>query len=145
MLIQDPLPITISGGATDIFCNGFCDGTITTLSSGGPGTLTYVWSPDPGGGQGTSNSSQLCADVYTLTVTDANGCIATGTWTINEPPAIVLSATSIQSECGICNGSAEVDVIGGSPGYTYLWTLGAAIYGTDSVLGGYVLVCILFW
>jgi len=136
VLIQDPLPITISGVATDILCNGVCDGTITTLVSGGTGTLTYAWSPDPGNGQGTNIASQLCADSYTLTLTDANGCTATQTWTINEPPAIVLSATSIQSECGICNGSAEVDVIGGTPGYTYLWTLGAAIYGTDSILGG---------
>ena len=136
VLIQDPLPITISGVATDILCNGVCDGTITTLISGGTGTLTYSWSPEPGSGQGTNNASQLCADVYTLTVTDSNGCITTQTWTINQPSAIVLSATSVQSECGICNGSAEVEVIGGTQGYTYLWTLGAAIYGTDSVLSG---------
>ena len=61
-------------------CSGNCNGTAAVNATGGTGDplvdYTYTWAPDPGvpNGQGTSGISSLCANTYTVTVTDSNNC-----------------------------------------------------------------------
>jgi gliding motility-associated-like protein len=117
-------------GFTNVTCNGACDGTATVSASGGTGPYTYAWTPT--GGTGTT-ATGLCPGVYTCTVTDANGCIATATVLITEPPALAITPSQDDLVCfGVCNGSASVVVTGGTPGYTYLWSSG----GTASLETG---------
>ena len=55
-------------------------------------------------------------------VADANGCDDTLSFTITEPPAIVLVASTIDVLChGNSTGEASVIATGGTPGYTYNW------------------------
>ena len=58
-------------------CYNECDGTITVTVDGGTAPITYTWSD---GESGTSlyERTGLCADTYTVTVSDANGCVAGG-------------------------------------------------------------------
>ena len=60
---------TISTG-NNISCNGGSDGSLTASGSGGAGSYTYAWVT----GASTANVTGLAAGVYTVTVTDANGC-----------------------------------------------------------------------
>ena len=66
--------ITLAGNLlkTDESFPGANDGTASVLMSGGTPPYTYSWDP---GGQTTPSISGLPSNVYTVTVTDVNGCI----------------------------------------------------------------------
>ncbi|MGL4599125.1 MAG: T9SS type A sorting domain-containing protein, partial [Bacteroidia bacterium] len=75
---------------------------------------------------------------WTCTVTDGNGCVATRTFNITQPPVLTaapVSQTNI-SCFGGSNGAASILVTGGTPGYNYNWTPGNPTGdGTPSVSG----------
>ncbi len=101
-------------------CNGNCVGSINTTIIGGVGPFTYSWSPSGGTG---ATASSLCANTYTVTVTDHNGCVGTASVTITQPPALTATigpATNVLCNGGN-NGSDIVTVGGGTPAYTYSW------------------------
>ncbi len=93
-----------------------CDGSISTAVTGGTGSYTYSW--------GSASMSNLCAGVYTLTITDnGTGCKDTLSLALNSPNGPTLSIASTDEKCfGVCNGSATVTATGGAGGYTYTWT-----------------------
>lgn len=106
--------------AGNVSCNGACDGFITVSASGGTAPYSYSWSPSGGNGASASN---LCPGSYTCTLTDSDGCIATYSQIITEPPALSVTSSQTNTSCNaVCDGSATVNVSGGTPGYTYLWT-----------------------
>ncbi len=119
--IAEPPAITSTISGTDVSCNGGADGTATAAASGGTGTLTYSWAPAPPAGQGTNSVSGLNPNTYTVTITDANGCFITDSYTPSEPAAIVLTPSATQSNCGQADGSVDVTVTGGTGGYIYDW------------------------
>jgi hypothetical protein len=100
-------------------CNGAESGDIAVSIVGGTPPLAYSWS----NGDTTEDISGLAGGTYTLTVTDSAGCIATETYTVNEPAALVLSAGPInQIDCaGNDNGEITVVASGGLAPYTYSW------------------------
>ncbi len=106
--------------STNITCNGANDGTATANVVGGTGPYTYAWTP---AGGTTANATGLSAGIYTITVTDNNGCIAFTTVTITEPPVLTAAITSTTNI--VCNGvnigSLTVTAGGGTPNYTYAW------------------------
>ena len=64
----------------------------------------------------------MTAGTYTVTVTDANGCKATATVAITQPPVLTATATGVNVKCfGAADGSATVTAVGGTPAYTYNW------------------------
>jgi hypothetical protein len=86
--------------------------------NGGVTPYSYLWSNS----QWTYTASGLCAGTHTLTVTDANGCIATGTVTITQTAVFYDSTASTGTSCGsCCDGSATVYPVGGSGPYLYQW------------------------
>ncbi|KAF2515001.1 T9SS type A sorting domain-containing protein, partial [Flavobacterium zhairuonense] len=69
-----------------------------------------------------------------VTVTDANLCTKTQSFTITEPAALVATATQTNVSCnGGSNGSATVNVTGGTGAYTYSW---APTGGTGATASG---------
>lgn len=117
------LPIAPNLTFTDVTCNGACNGTATVNPTGGTGTITAVWTPAPGAGQGTFNATGLCAGSYSVLLTDANGCTATESFTITEPPPIVPNPSQVNATCfGQCNGSATVAPTGSPGPFVYTWT-----------------------
>ena len=59
-------------------------------------------------------------------MTDANGCTATASATVNEPTSLTASATGNPASCnGVCDGDATVTPAGGTTNYTYNWDDGA--------------------
>jgi large repetitive protein len=117
--ITEPPLLTAQNTVVDASCFGVCDGSITTTASGGTPGYTYLWLP---GLQTTPNISGLCAGSYTLTVTDANGCTATRTVTVNEPFPLNVNPTGTNITCNsACNGTAAANASGGTSPYTYVW------------------------
>ncbi|MDB4655263.1 SprB repeat-containing protein, partial [Flavobacteriales bacterium] len=104
---------------TNISCNGTCDGTGSTVVTGTNPPYTYDWQPSGGNGPTASN---LCADTYTLTVTDATGCSVTETFDIIEPDPIVITLAVTDVSCeGLSDGEIDLTVSGGVGPYTYQW------------------------
>jgi gliding motility-associated-like protein len=127
-ITQPPSALSAAVGTqTNVICFGGSTGAASVTASGGTAGYTYVWSPAPGGGQGTANATGLTAGGWTVTVTDANGCTAQHTYTITQPPSGLSAAVGTQTNVscfGGSTGAASVTPSGGTPGYTYDWTPG---------------------
>ena len=92
--VAEPTLLTVVATGTNASCNGVCDGTTSSAPAGGTAPYTYSWD----GGAGTSaTASGLCAGTYTVTVTDAEGCTATDSYTVTEP--ILLTVSSNWKRC----------------------------------------------
>jgi hypothetical protein len=65
--------------------NGLGSGSITICVNGGTAPFTYLWS---GGYQLGATTTNLTSGIYTVTVTDANGCTCTDAGTITNASSI---------------------------------------------------------
>ena len=134
------MPAISLSSQTNVSCFGGSDGTATTTVSGGASPFTYSWNTVPS--QATAAASGLPAGTYTVTLTDANGCIQTQPVTISQP--LVLSTlTSSLKACGIANGSAKATATGGTAPYTYAWSPGGAATQTATGLSSGVYTCVV--
>jgi PKD repeat protein len=125
---------TISAAVTsNVNCNGASTGSASVNVTAGTGPFTYSWAP--AGGTGTT-ATNLPAGTYTISVTDANGCASAQTVTINEPTALSLVTNSVATSCGASNGSASVNVTGGTGAYTYSWSPSGGTGATAGSLSG---------
>ncbi|NVK05893.1 MAG: gliding motility-associated C-terminal domain-containing protein, partial [Flavobacteriia bacterium] len=106
-----------------VTCFGGSDGSLAASATGGTGPYTFSW----GNGSTSPNISNLPAGTYTVTVTDANGCIQQSTVQISQPASGVTASTVSTSHVS-CNagsdGSATVSATGGSGPYSYSWSNG---------------------
>ncbi len=122
--ITEPAPLAASPAKTDITCNGANDGTINVSVSGGTGPYTYAWADD---GSITSNTrAGLNPGNYTVTVTDANGCMDVESITIIEPAQLASSDVVQNVSCfGESTGAINLSISGGVAPYSFLWSNGA--------------------
>ena len=115
-IIVNPL-LTARTTKVDVLCKGDATGTATVIPADGTSGYTYLWDTTPA--QNTATASGLIAGTYNVTVTDANGCTATTTATINAAPAaITLAATPTQIVCFGGLGSVVLSSDGLAP-FTY--------------------------
>ncbi|MEN0005056.1 MAG: T9SS type A sorting domain-containing protein [Bacteroidota bacterium] len=130
VIVDEDIPVSLElEQTTNVSCNGGSDGAAIVNTADGLEPFTFNWS----NGVGTADLSQVPAGSYTLTVTDANGCIATLTTTISEPTAIQPNASATnESTLGANDGTASVQPDGGTPPYEVQWSNGA----TDLELSG---------
>ncbi len=120
-VVEDIPPLSIALDVTDVSCYGFADGSITAVITGGTPLYSYLWST----GETTPAISDLDPGVYSVTVTDANGCEVSSSATVAQPAPLNLDLTPHDSSCpGSNDGSIEVDVSGGTPPYTYTSNVG---------------------
>lgn len=109
--------------AGNISCNGRTDGIASPSISGSPGPFTYIW--DDPNTQTTAIATGLGVGTYTLSVTDANGCMNAETIVITQPPALYISTNTINSLGNNCTGEASVSGNGGTSPYSWLWDNGS--------------------
>jgi gliding motility-associated-like protein len=122
--VANPPTLSVSINSTNVLCNGACNGTATAVVTGGTGPISYAWSNGPFVTPGIVN---LCPNVYTVTVTDANTCTASASVAITEPPVLTATISATNITCnGLCNGSATVVANGGVSPYAYIWNPGAS-------------------
>lgn len=130
--ITSPPTLTATPTQTNLTCNAVCNGSININPSGGTGAYTYSWSP---GTSTTAINSNVCAGVYTYTLTDALACKYTNSVTITQPSATTLTVSKTNILCfGACNGTATGIMTGGTSPYTYTWSPGNPTgQGTTSI------------
>ena len=116
-----PLDLTLTSATTDtLTCYGDADGIIDLEVSGGTTPYSYDWSND----STSQDLTKLTAGTYSVTVTDANGCITDTSKTISQPEPIE-PRVSIDSEPSCYeddNGSLISEPTGGNGGpYRFQW------------------------
>jgi hypothetical protein len=106
----------------NVSCNGLSNGSINIQVTGGLAPVNVLWS----NGETSTTNSNLLAGVYDVDVTDASGCVANASFTVNEPTVIVVVDSVIQPSCGNSDGEVFLTASGGNPGgYTYQWSSNA--------------------
>ena len=111
----------LSTNTTDADCNGAPDGTATVTVMGGTADFTFLWSDATG--QTTATATDLSAGLYTVTVTDANGCTMTADANVSTPSMLSIgsiSATNVTCFDG-ADGTATVTATGGTGAFTFAW------------------------
>ena len=149
IVIEEPAPLNTQINTLSDFrgkpisCAGAEDGALVALAEGGTPPYNYLWS------NGATNDSidQLPARQYIVFVSDANGCVALDSVTLEEPLPLNIQTEVISNYDGedisgpnAMDGQVQATAGGGSPPYEYQWVtdppqnsrvatgLGAGIY-----------------
>ncbi len=113
-----------------IKCQGNKSAVLKVNAAGGAKPYTYKWSAADAP---TPQLTGLLAGDYSVTVTDANGTVASATYTVEEPSAFQVQAQVTQpASANGSDGAAEVEASGGVPPYQFAWSSGgnaAAVTG----------------
>ena len=118
--VNVPTAFTAGLRIGELVCFGDCDAAIDALPQGGTAPYTYRWNT----GATTAAIVGIPSGTYSVTITDANGCTASATGTVANPPASTLTTTVVSASCGTNNGSATATATGGRPPFTYRWSNG---------------------
>ncbi len=136
--IVEPEPFTATLAVEGISCNGQRDGLITASAIGGANTTVeeydYEWT-----GTGIINAflptvNNLTEGLYTVNITDPNGCETTATTELVEP-AILEVTTETTADDGSQNGTAIATVTGGTEDYSYEWRSNGEVGSTQELTG----------
>ena len=115
---QQALEVEVTGPAAiepaaDIMnagCPGQASGSIDLATIGGQAPYAYVWS----NGSVTEDITALAAGTYSVDITDANDCMATGSFVVNEDQSVTASFVAPASAMAgqavyFANNTADAD------------------------------------
>ncbi len=125
--------ITFDVSSSPTSCSGNTGTASVTNITGGTAPYTYRWN----NGATTQTISNLMVGTYTVTVTDAGGCIFSKSVNIQSISNVVLQTTFANATCGGTNGTASItSITGGTAPYSYLWSNGATTQTVSNLAGG---------
>jgi hypothetical protein len=111
-----------------ILCAGGNTGSINLMITGG--VMPYQINWDHGIGN-VEDPQNLAADIYNVTVSDASSCSSTLSMTVDEPDSLFIELNATPVSCGgMGDGSANVQITGGTPNYFIEWSNGI---NTDTI------------
>ncbi|MCP4442383.1 MAG: PKD domain-containing protein [Aureispira sp.] len=117
-IVNKPTLLVANVNTTDASCNGVANGLAAAVVNWGTTPYSYLW---PNGQTGIS-AAGFAAGTYALTVTDANNCETTTSYTIGEPNKLTWTQDSTNISChNGSDGTATVIPSGGTAPYSYLW------------------------
>lgn len=109
--------ISLTSNVQNETCAGQNDGSITLTVSNASNPVTFNWSS----GQTTQNLTGLASGSYSVTVTDANNCQATGSYTVTTSP---VPTVTVPANIVVCNGAIipATNFVSTPAGGTFSWT-----------------------
>ncbi|MBK8499596.1 MAG: choice-of-anchor L domain-containing protein [Flavobacteriales bacterium] len=146
VLLLPPAPVSLSAtiastNGNNIACAGGSTGAIDLSVSGGSAPYSYAWS----NGTASEDISNATAGALSVLITDANGCTASGNWTLTEPAALEVAASSLLLTNGFgisCNGAADgvidATITGGTTAYSVQWSGPNGYTSSDPSISGLV-------
>lgn len=128
--VIEPNALDLVMDKEDIECGDQTTSRASVIVSGGVPPYSYNWS----NGAETDTITGVQQGVYTVTVTDANECMAVDSVEIVNPGAPICNVTVINnvSDPNAMDGELSALVIGGTGPYTYAWSNG----DTSSTISG---------
>lgn len=134
--ITAPPPMTIQVQTSSVSCFGQCNGSATVNVTGGTPNFTYQFNTVPVTTNTTGIITGLCSGNFIVQVTDGQNCSQNQNFTIGSPPAITINPTGVLPACSACTGAGTVNVSGGTPGYTVVWTSSLGPVGSGTTASG---------
>ncbi len=115
--IAQPQALSILGfDRKSVKCQGENTGSALVKVQGGTPEYSYKWQ----NGSNTASVNTLSAGTQNVTVTDANGCLITGSTTIVEPSLLVVTGKVQDISCnGKSDGVVKIKAEGGTQPYKY--------------------------
>ena len=87
--------------------------------TGGTGPYNFLWSNS----DTTEDISNLTSGVYSVYITDSNGCSDSTSIIIDEPPSIILNYLSTNPTCiGYNNGNIDLSISSGTSPFIFNWS-----------------------
>lgn len=124
-----PTSLTTIITVNNLLCNAIGFGSINLTAGGGIAPYSYIWSNN----STTEDLNNLPVGVYSVSVSDVNGCSATQAVTISEPAVLTSSLVSNNVLCNNqSNGSININTTGGTMPYNYSWSNNAT---TEDISG----------
>ena len=117
--------------STSVSCFEGSDGTASVEVEGGSSPYTYLWSNN----DETANIENQAAGTYSVTITDANGCIVSSSITIDQPTDLLIAIDAQNVGCDE-PGFAIASTSGGSPPYSFTWNNGIGVAENLDILTG---------
>lgn len=131
--VTEPPALTVAVSVNNISCFGLNNGSVGLTPGGGTPPYQFAWST----GSAAEDISNLGPGAYTVTMTDTEGCTATASMTITQPSDLTVEITAVDASCnGASDGGVNLTTGGGTPGYTYSWSNGAATSFLANVVAG---------
>ena len=122
-------PLSFLNAVSNENC-GNGDGSISLQGQDGNGS-PYTYSINGGASFSSFGTfSNLSAGTYNVAVKDVFGCQVTGTLTLTTTNGPISSISFADATCfGTCNGTANVNITGGTPPYSIVWQNSGIIFG----------------
>lgn len=133
LTISEPSQIDVSvASQTQPSCFGGSNGSITISATGGSPSYSYLWLPTGGS---SATGTNLTTGIYTVTVSDQNGCSTAITSQLTQPPLLqgFLISKTDPTCFNVANGTISTGVSGGSPPYQFNWQTTPAQVGTQAI------------
>ncbi|MBL7827279.1 MAG: hypothetical protein JNJ57_11650, partial [Saprospiraceae bacterium] len=108
--VSAPSPLQISADVEPDPCSTGTDGAVDVSVSGGSGGYAFLWST----AATTEDLSQVAAGIYGLTVTDANGCSITASYSVLHESTIPNGSFTVQNascEAGVNDGAITLNQV----------------------------------
>jgi PKD repeat protein len=133
MIVIPPSKINITTNTVSSNCL-MNDGKAIAVVEGGELPYSYQWS----NGNSTFLADSLTSGIYVVTVTDAHGCsnFAIATVSDMQAPVITVSAVVDVSCYGGVSGAIDINLIGNSAPYTYIWSNGSTSQDVYQLVAG---------
>lgn len=125
--VTQPTAINTNTSTTPATCGG-ATGSATVSASGGTPPYTYLWNNN----ETSATISNLLPAVYTVVVTDDNGCTATGVAIVGGSSQVNATLNATNATCAANDGAITASANGGVGPYVYNWSnnqSGATITG----------------
>lgn len=133
VMVDSALVFEFETEAVDPSSCNLGDGTASVTVVSGEGPFSYVWST----GDTTQVIDSLAADIYTVTVTNADQCTASGSVTIEEPTELMLTITGEGLRCfGDSSAFLMAEAAGGMAPYSFVWSTGDSTATVDGLPAG---------
>ncbi|TVR78352.1 MAG: PKD domain-containing protein [Saprospirales bacterium] len=127
--------ISVFAEIIDVSCHGGTDGSVTVEAAGND-PFQFLWE---NGVEGPVLEG-VAAGTYEVEITDNTGFTIIETFVVSEPDAIEVYDVSITDVTSATQGSVIVNIRGGTPPYSFLWSNGATTQNLEDVgLGEYTL------
>jgi len=128
LLVAQPEPLNGNFIISDVTCFGESDGFVLAQPSGGTAPIEIFWLG--------YNPLNLTAGVYEFMMIDYNACTVQSTFSIVEPDALEAELSVVQPEASNPLGNADVNINGGTPPYSVLWSDGSTGISNNALIEG---------
>ncbi|AUC85312.1 hypothetical protein CW731_08415 [Polaribacter sp. ALD11] len=138
IVINQSSKIEIKYTKTDVTCYGKTDGSIDVTVTGGKAPYKISWSNLANG----FSLSNLSADTYITTITDANNCIEQVSITIEQPIFFIDPVVTPISCNGENNGAIDLNLTGGIAPISVTWSddASAGVQRNNLAAGTYTVI-----